>query len=86
MGGLLLSTLLIGWFGFDRVIDAVGNVGWVEFAVIVGCRLVLFIPLGLAWDAIARSRERHARLYSCGDAWCATSPAISCHSPRSGGS
>ena len=62
MGGLLLSTLLIGWFGFDRVIKAVGRVGWGEFAVIIGWQLVLFIPLGLAWDAIVPPRERRRPL------------------------
>jgi putative membrane protein len=50
--GILLSTLLVGWFGFGRVIGAIGRVGWREFALIVGWQLVLFIPLGLAWDAI----------------------------------
>jgi glycosyltransferase 2 family protein len=58
MAGLLLSTALIGWFGFDRVIGAMGRVGWGRFAIIIGWQLLLFIPLGLAWDVIVPPRER----------------------------
>lgn len=36
--GLLLGLLLISWFGFDNVVDAVSRVGWTEFAVICACR------------------------------------------------
>lgn len=50
--GLLLGTVLIGWFGFGRVLDAVSRVGWGDFAVIVAWQLVLFAVLGLAWEAI----------------------------------
>ena len=68
VGGLLLSTLLIGWFGFDRVITAIGRVGWGEFAVIIGWQLVLFIPLGLAWAAIVPPREKRKALVAGVDA------------------
>lgn len=51
--GLLLGLLLIGWFGFDNVVEAVGRVGWAEFAVICGWQILLFVVLGLAWDVIA---------------------------------
>lgn len=57
IGGLLLGTLLIGWFGFDRVIDGIRQVGWAEFALIVGWQFVLFAVLGLAWDAITPARD-----------------------------
>jgi glycosyltransferase 2 family protein len=52
VAGLLLSTFLVGWFGFGRVIGAIGRVGWREFALIIGWQLLLFVPLGLAWAAI----------------------------------
>lgn len=55
--GLLLGTVLIGWFGFGRVIAGVQRVGWLDFALIVGWQLVLFAALGLAWDAITPPRE-----------------------------
>jgi glycosyltransferase 2 family protein len=57
MVGLLLGTLLVGWFGFGRVVDGVLKVGWTDFGVIVGWQLVLFVVLGLAWDAITPPRE-----------------------------
>lgn len=57
LAGLLLGTVLIGWFGFGRVITGVRRVGWEDFALIVGWQLVLFTVLGLAWDAIAPPRE-----------------------------
>lgn len=50
--GLLVSLLLIGWFGFGNVLHAIGRVGWAQFGVIVGWQLVLFVILGLAWDSI----------------------------------
>jgi putative membrane protein len=57
LAGLLLGTALIGWFGFGRVISGVQRVGWEDFALIVGWQLVLFVVLGLAWDAIVPPRE-----------------------------
>ena len=57
LAGLLLGTVLIGWFGFDRVIAGLRRVGWADFALIVGWQLVLFVVLGLAWDAITPPRE-----------------------------
>jgi putative membrane protein len=52
VAGLLLSTALVAWFGFGRVIGALGRVGWHAFALIIGWQLLLFIPLGLGWYAI----------------------------------
>jgi glycosyltransferase 2 family protein len=57
LAGLLLGTALIGWFGFGRVIAGVQRVGWEDFTLIVGWQLVLFVILGLAWDAIVPPRE-----------------------------
>jgi putative membrane protein len=58
LAGLLLGTVLIGWFGFGRVIAGMRQVGWEDFALIAGWQLVLFVVLGLAWDAITPPRER----------------------------
>ena len=55
--GLLLGTVLIGWFGAGRVLGGVLSVGWGGFAIVLGWQLVLFAILGLAWDAIAPRRE-----------------------------
>ncbi len=54
--GLLLATLLIGSFGFGKVAAAVSRAGWSGFALVCFWQLVLFLPLGLAWDQIARAR------------------------------
>lgn len=53
--GLVLATLLIGSFGFNNVSRAVGRAGWSGFALVCLWQLVLFVPLGLAWDQIARA-------------------------------
>jgi glycosyltransferase 2 family protein len=57
LAGLVLGTVLIGWFGFGRVVTGVRRVGWEDFALIVGWQLLLFVVLGLAWDAIVPPRE-----------------------------
>jgi putative membrane protein len=55
--GLLLATLLVGWFGAGRVLAGVLSVGWGGFAIVLGWQVVLFVILGVAWDAIAPRRE-----------------------------
>ncbi len=57
--GLLLGTLLIGWFGAGRVLAGVLSVGWGGFAIVLGWQLLLFAILGIAWDAIVPRREAH---------------------------
>jgi putative membrane protein len=57
MLGLLLGTLLVGWFGAGRVLAGVLSVGWGGFALILGWQMLLFVILGLGWDAIAPRRE-----------------------------
>jgi putative membrane protein len=56
LAGLLLGTLLVGSFGFGRVVRTVLSVGWTGFAIICAWQMLVFLPLGLAWDAIARGR------------------------------
>lgn len=53
VAGLLAGTILVGWFGFDHVADAVLSVGWDGFGLLIACQIVLFAVLGAAWDAIA---------------------------------
>lgn len=57
--GLAVSVLLIGWFGFGNVLDAISSVGWARFGVLIGWQLVLFVILGAAWEAIMPQRNRH---------------------------
>jgi glycosyltransferase 2 family protein len=54
--GLLIALLLVSYYGFGNVVSAVGRIGWPEFGVIVGWQLVLFVILGIAWDAITPAR------------------------------
>jgi putative membrane protein len=55
--GVLGTVLLVSYYGFGSIASALANVGWAEFSAIVGWQLVLFIILGLAWDAIMPPRE-----------------------------
>lgn len=57
LAGLLLGTVLIGWFGFGRVLDGVARVGWGDFAIIVSWQLLLFAILGLAWESITPNHD-----------------------------
>ena len=55
--GFLLAIALVAWFGFASVLAAVGSAGWEGFAIILAWQLLLFIVLGLAWDAVMPSRD-----------------------------
>jgi putative membrane protein len=54
--GLLLGTALIGWTGAGAVIRGVLSVGWRGFGLYYGWQCLMFLPLGLAWDTLARGR------------------------------
>ena len=47
LAGLLLGTVLVGWYGFGRVLTSVQRVGWSDFAVICGWQLLLNPKFGL---------------------------------------
>ncbi len=49
LAGLLLATLLVGWFGFGHVLRAVLSVGGPGFALVCAWQMVLFTTLGLGW-------------------------------------
>jgi glycosyltransferase 2 family protein len=57
--GLLLGTVLVGAFGFHRVVATVLSVGWGGLALVCAWQMLVFVPLGLAWDALARARGVH---------------------------
>ncbi len=50
--GVLIALLLVSYFGFDNVADAVGRVGWARFGMICVWQIVIFIIIGMAWDVI----------------------------------
>ncbi len=49
LAGLLLATLLVGWFGFGRVLGGVLSVGAPGFVLVCAWQMVLFAALGLGW-------------------------------------
>jgi glycosyltransferase 2 family protein len=53
--GVVLGTILVGAFGFRRVTDTLLSVGVAGFAVVVVWQFLLFIPLGLGWEVLARA-------------------------------
>src|SRR5690242_11927107 len=50
--GLLLATLLVGFYGLEKVAATVGSIGWSGFGILLLCQLCLFPVLGLAWYVI----------------------------------
>jgi putative membrane protein len=62
LAGLVLGTLLVGSFGFKHVARAVGSAGWGGFVAVCLWQFVIFVPLGLGWDQLARPRGVHRPL------------------------
>ena len=51
--GLAAGTVLVGWFGFGHVVEALLSVGWGGFGLLIAWQLLLFAVLALAWGNIA---------------------------------
>lgn len=65
--GIVLGTFLVGAFGFHRIVATVLSVGLAGFIAICAWQLALFVPLGLAWDMLARAAGvRRAPLFIWG--------------------
>jgi len=52
IGGVLLGTVLIGYFGFGAVLHALLSVRWTGFLAIIACQLGVIALLGLCWYAL----------------------------------
>jgi putative membrane protein len=50
--GVAGATLLVGWFGFDRVANAVLSAGIRGFALFCGWQLIVMVVLGAAWRIV----------------------------------
>jgi putative membrane protein len=50
--GITGATVLVGWFGFDRVASAVLSAGIKGFALFCAWQLVVMVILGMAWRTI----------------------------------
>jgi glycosyltransferase 2 family protein len=55
--GVLIGVVLVAYFGLGNVVTSVSKIGWPEFALIVSWQVVLFIVLGVGWDAIMPARD-----------------------------
>ncbi len=55
--GIALATTLVGWFGVGHVAAAIMSVGWRGFGVLTLWQLLLFVLLGIAWQALLPQRE-----------------------------
>jgi len=53
IAGLILGTLLVGWFGFDRIGTAILSAGVSGFAIFCAVQLIVMGVLGMAWRAVA---------------------------------
>lgn len=51
--GLILGTLLIGWYGFGSVGSAMLSVGAAGFALFCAWQLVTMVVLGIGWRIVA---------------------------------
>ncbi|MDR3470745.1 MAG: lysylphosphatidylglycerol synthase domain-containing protein [Devosia sp.] len=47
--GLLIATVVIGYFNVGAVLRAMRPIGVLGFAAVTGAQLVVYAPLGLAW-------------------------------------
>ena len=50
IAGLLLGTLLVGWYGWNRVLASMLSVSAGGFALLCLWQMVLFLINGMAWD------------------------------------
>jgi putative membrane protein len=52
IGGLLLGTALVGYFGLGAVLHALLSVGWTGFLTIIAYQLGVIALLGLCWQVL----------------------------------
>ncbi len=55
--GIVMATLLVAWFGFVRVADAILAIGGCGFAFYGFWQILLFALMGVAWWAIVPSGQ-----------------------------
>ncbi|MFI4987913.1 MAG: lysylphosphatidylglycerol synthase domain-containing protein [Alphaproteobacteria bacterium] len=57
IAGLAFATLLVGWYGFRRIIDAMLSAGADGFALFCVLQILVVGILGLAWYVIAPAKD-----------------------------
>ncbi len=66
VAGLILGTVIVGYYGFGEVATALGAIGWGGFLIVCAYHLALMGVLGLAWYAILPPPHRQLRAYLWG--------------------
>lgn len=66
IAGLILGTVIVAYFGFGAVAEALGTIGWGGFLIICAYHLVLISVLGLAWYAIVPPQQGQLRAFLWG--------------------
>jgi len=64
--GIAGATLLVGWFGFGRVAEAIVAVGIAGFALYAASQVALFVLMGTAWWTIAPPGHRRLPVFVWG--------------------
>jgi len=57
--GVLLASLLIGWFDAGRVLASALSVGWGGFGLVCAWQIVIFAVLGVAWRVVTLRAADH---------------------------
>lgn len=66
IAGLILGTVIVGYYGFGAVAEALGTIGWGGFLIICAYQLALLAGLGLAWYVIVPPPHRQVLAYLWG--------------------
>lgn len=64
--GVIGATLLIGWFGFGRIADAILSVGGSGFGLYAASQVALFVLMGVSWWAVAPPGHRRLPVFVWG--------------------
>jgi len=64
--GVAAATLLVGWFGLDKVLGAMLSVGVPGFLGYTAWQVATFIILGIAWWAVVPPEDRRLPIFAWG--------------------
>jgi putative membrane protein len=64
--GVGAATILVGWFGFDRVAQSVTSVGAGAFALYTWWQAAVLVFLGIAWWVLAHAQPRQLPIFMWG--------------------
>ncbi len=64
--GVGAATILVGWFGFERVAQSVTSVGAGAFALYAWWQAAVLVFLGIAWWVLAHAPPRQSPIFMWG--------------------